>query len=91
MRHGVANQMNQRVGNMLNDVVVEFGFGAFKQKFHGLPGGFGGIANGSGKPRVKIADRHHAGGSNFVLQVVREFCELVDIGIDAAHECLRAA
>ena len=73
---------------MLNDVVVEFRFGAFEQEFHGFAGGFGGIANGSRKPRVEIADRHHAGSRNFVLQVVREFRELVDIGIHPAHECL---
>ena len=51
-----------------------------------LPVAFGGVAHGAGKARIKIADRHHARGGDFVLQVVRELGEFIDVGIDAAHE-----
>src|SRR5439155_19154830 len=53
MRDGVANEMDERVGNLLNDVVVEFGLAAEEVEFHEFGGGAGGGANGGGKARVK--------------------------------------
>ena len=71
---------------MLDDVVVEFGFRAFERKFDRLARSFRGVTHGARKACVQIADGHHARGCDFVLQVVRELGEFVDIGIDAAHE-----
>ena len=52
----------------------------------GLPAAFGGVADRARKARIEIADRHHARGRDFVLQVVRELREFIDVGIHAAHE-----
>jgi hypothetical protein len=47
MRHGISHQVNKRVGNLLNDVVVELGLAAGKVEFHFLLRGLGGIAYGA--------------------------------------------
>ena len=86
MRDGVAHEVNQRIGNVLDDVVVELGLRAFEHKLDGLAGGLRGVADRARKARIEIADGHHARGGDFILQVVRELREFVDIGIDAAHE-----
>ena len=48
-------------------------------QFDGLAGSFRRIADGARKARVEIADRHHARGGDFVLQVVRKLGEFVDV------------
>ena len=40
VRDGVSYEMNQRVRNVLNDVVVEFGLRALEHKLYGLPEAF---------------------------------------------------
>ena len=52
----------------------------------GLPRALRCVAHRARKARVEIADRHHARSSDFVLQVVRELGEFVDVRIHAAHE-----
>src|SRR5215831_17192140 len=86
VRHGIADQMDQRVRNLLNDVVVEFGFASEKLKFDQLAGGLGGVANRARQPRIEGANGQHAGGGNFVLQVMRKLGEFVDVAFDAADE-----
>ena len=71
---------------MLNDVVVEFGFAAEEVEFDNFVRRMRRVANGSRKPRIERSDGHHSSGGDFVLQVVREFCELVDIAFDASDE-----
>src|SRR5262245_15257016 len=78
--------MHERIGNLLNDVVVELGFAAEKIKFHQLACGLGGVANRARKARVESADGHHACSGNFVLQVVGKLCKFVDVAFDAANE-----
>ena len=50
MRHRIANQMNERIGNLLNDVVVEFRLAAGKIKIDQFGRRFRGIAHRAGKP-----------------------------------------
>ena len=47
VRNGVANEMNQRIGNLLNDVVIEFSLCAGKGEFNFLVRGFGGVTYGA--------------------------------------------
>src|SRR5215831_32101 len=86
VRNGVADEMYERIGNLLNDVVVKLGFAAEKIEFDKLAGRLCGVANGAGKTRVESADWHHARSGNFVLQVVRELCKFVDIAFNSANE-----
>src|SRR5271155_878984 len=86
VRDGVAHQVNQRIGNVLNNIVVEFGVRAFEGEFDELAGGVGGIAHGAGKARIEISDGHHARGGDFVLEVVGELGGFVDIGVHTTHE-----
>ena len=86
VRDSIANKMNQRIGDVLNDIVVQLSISTLEREIHGLTRGFGGVANGSRKARVEITDRDHARSGDLVLQVVGELGEFIDIGIDAAHE-----
>src|SRR5262249_16655266 len=86
VRDGIAHEVDERIGNLLNDVVVEFGFAAEEFEFDELAGGLSSVTHGSGKARIQCADWQHAGGGDFVLQVVSELGELVDIALDAANE-----
>src|SRR3984885_2581019 len=79
VRDRIAHEVNQRIGNVLNNIVVEFGVRAFEGKVNELAGGVGGIAHGAGKAGVKVADGDHARGGDFVLQVVRELGEFIDV------------
>ena len=81
---GVADQVHERIGNLLDDVVVELGFVADEVEFDLLAGGLGGVANGARQAGIESADGHHARGGEFVLQVVRELGEFVDVAFDAA-------
>src|SRR5712672_1025322 len=45
VRDGIANQMDKRVGDLLNDVVVQLGFAAGEVEFDLLAGGSGGVAD----------------------------------------------
>ena len=48
----VADEMNERIRYLLDDVVVEFGLGAGKREFHFLIGSFGGVTRGAREARV---------------------------------------
>src|SRR5215472_6531459 len=76
VRDGIADEMNERIGDLLDDVVVEF---------DELLRGFGGIANGAREQGIERSDGHHAGGGDFVLQMVCEFGEFVDVAFDAVN------
>ena len=67
MCHCVAHQVNQRIGNLLNNIVVELGFRAIQNQRDALARGLRRIAHGARKPRIEIADRHHARACDFVL------------------------
>src|SRR5215831_6055356 len=45
--HRVAHQMNQRIGNLLDDVVVQLGLRAGQRELHFLVHGLGGVAHGA--------------------------------------------
>src|SRR6267154_6694908 len=47
VRDGIANKMDKRVGDLLNDVVVQLGFTAGEIEFDLLAGGSGGVAYGA--------------------------------------------
>ena len=51
-------------------------------------GGFGGVANGAREQGIESADGHHARGGDFVLEVVGELGELVDVAFDAIDVAL---
>src|SRR5262249_19085411 len=42
---GIANQVNERIGNLLDDAVVEFGFATGEIELDLFGGGFGGVAD----------------------------------------------
>ena len=86
VRDCVADEVNQRIGDVLNNIVVEFGVRAFEGQLDRLASGFGGVAHRARKAGIEISDRHHARGGDFVLQVVSELGEFVDVRIHAAHE-----
>ena len=86
--HGIAHQVDERIGHLLDDVVVEFGLGAGQGEFHLLVAGFGGVAHRPRDARVEIADRHHARLGDLVLQPVGQLGELVNVGIHAADETI---
>ncbi len=88
VRHGIAHQVQQRIGNLLDDVVVQLGLGARQHQFHPLAGRLGGVAHGPRETRVEVADRHHARLRDLILQTVRQLGELIDVAIDAAHEAI---
>src|SRR5712672_3899432 len=46
VRDGIAHEMNERVGNLLNDVVVQLGFTAGEIELDLLAGGCGCVAHG---------------------------------------------
>ena len=78
--------MHERIGNLLNDIVVEFGFTPRKIHLDMLAGRVCRIANGPRQSRIERANRNHARGGNLILQVVRQFRKLVDIAFDAPDE-----
>ena len=82
----IPDQVNEGIRNLLNDVVVQFGFAAGKVEFHLLAGGFRGVTNGARQSRIQRANGHHARSGDFVLQMVSEFGEFVDIAFDAPDE-----
>ena len=85
--------MNQRIGDLLNDVVIQFRF-APASEVHVFIGRLSPRRVRCAKSRIEIADRHHARRGNFVLQVVRELGEFVDVGFYAADEsfsCVRTS
>src|SRR5438445_13240700 len=84
--NGIPDQVDEGIRNLLNDVVVQFGFAAGKVEFHLLAGGFRGVTNGARQSRIQRANGHHARSGNFVLQMVSEFGEFVDIAFDAPDE-----
>src|SRR6266850_1018063 len=45
MGHRIAHQVNEGIGNLLNDVVVEFRFGAGQGELHAFAGGLRGVAH----------------------------------------------
>src|SRR6266403_5923798 len=47
VRDGIAHEMDKRVGDLLNDVVVQLGFAASKIEFDLLARGSGGVADGA--------------------------------------------
>src|SRR5258707_475399 len=47
VRDGIANKMDKRVGDLLNDVVVQLGFTAGEIEIDLLAGGSGGVACGA--------------------------------------------
>src|SRR5947209_18749034 len=58
MSHGIAYQVNERIRNLLDDVVIEFRLRTGEREFNSLVYGFGGIAHGAREARLKIADGH---------------------------------
>ena len=84
--NGIPDQVDEGIRNLLNDVVVQFGFAAGKVEFHLLAGGFRGVTNGARQSRIQRANGHHARSGDFVLQMVSEFGEFVDIAFDAPDE-----
>src|SRR5205807_9047098 len=77
--HGIAHQMNERIGDLLNDVVVEFSLGAGEREFNLLVAGLGGIADSARNARIKVADGNHACLRDLILQAVRQLGELVNV------------
>jgi hypothetical protein len=45
VRDGIANEVHERIGNLLNDVVIEFGFASGEVQVHLFAGGFCSITN----------------------------------------------
>ena len=72
VRNRVANQVQQRIGDLLNNVVVEFGVVTFQLQVDQLVRSLRRIAGRARDARVKVADRHHARLRDFVLQPVRQ-------------------
>src|SRR5260370_39733715 len=62
MRDGIAHQVYERIGDLLDDVVVQLGFAAGEVEFDLLGGGSGSVAPGARKPGIKRANWHHARG-----------------------------
>ena len=89
VRHRVAHQVHQRVGNLLNDIVVELGFTPGKIQLDVLASRIRCIANGARQSRIERTNRNHSRGRNLVLQVMRQFREFVDIAFDAPDEPLQ--
>src|SRR6185369_13987791 len=85
---GVTYKMQQRIGDLLDDVVIELGFRTGQRYFDLLVGCLGGIANSARDTRIKIADRHHAGLRDFILQAMRKLGELIDVGVNAPDEAI---
>src|SRR5262249_43510673 len=83
---GVAHQVDEWVRNLLDDAVVEFGLAAGKVEFNLFSSGFRSITNSARKARSESSDGHHASGGEFILKVMSELCELVDVAFDAADE-----
>src|SRR5579862_4160429 len=65
--NGVADEMNEGIGNLLDDAVVELRFGSREIQLHLLACGAGGIAHSARDPGIQIADWHHARLSDFIL------------------------
>ena len=86
VRDGVANQVNQRIGDLLHDVVVEPGVFSDEFQIHGLAANFGGVARRARETRVQIADRHHARFRDLILQMVSELGEFIDVPAHAADK-----
>src|SRR5260370_25640672 len=86
VRHGVAHEVYEWIGNLLNDIVVELGFTSGKIQLHALAGRVPRIANGPRQSRIQRSYRNHSRGRNLVLQMMRQLREFVDIAFDAADE-----
>src|SRR5215472_810967 len=72
MRHGIAHQMDERIGNLLNNVVIEFGLASGEFQLDFLIRGLCRIAHRARKARIQRANRYHARRRNFILQVMRK-------------------
>src|ERR1700733_3047587 len=86
MCDGVSHQMNQRIRDLLDNIIVELCFSAFFNQFHWLAANFRGVARGSREARVQIADGHHARLREPVLQMMRKLGELVDVHANASDK-----
>ena len=86
VRDGVTDEMSERIRNLLNDVVVEFGFASREFEFDFLVGRFGSVPHGARQARIQRPDGHHARGGDLILQVMRKFAELVNVTLDAPDE-----
>src|SRR5690348_3982032 len=86
MGHGIADDVYQRIRNLLDDIVVEFRRCSTEEQFYFLPRHLGRVAYCSRQPPVEIPDWHHTSLCNLILKVVCKLCELVDIRFDAAHK-----
>src|SRR6266853_1168068 len=83
---GIANEVNQRIGDLLHDVVVQPRVCSDQLKIDRLAADFCGVARGARKSRIEVADRDHARLRDLVLQVVRELGELINIAAHASYE-----
>ena len=52
--HRIANEVHQRIGDLLNDVVIELGFAAGEIQVNQFSGGFGGVTNGARKREYRV-------------------------------------
>src|SRR5260370_21204950 len=86
---GVANEMYKRIGNLLNDVVVELGFVSGEVQLDELAGRSGGLAHGALQAPIQRAYGHHAPLREFVLKVIPEPGALVHVALDAASSRFR--
>src|SRR5437879_2964921 len=73
----ITHEVDERIGNLLDDVVVQLGFAAGEIKLDLFAGGGGSIPYRARQARIEGADGHHASGGEFILQVVRELGEFV--------------
>ena len=78
--------MYERIGNLLNDIVVKLGFTSGQIQLNVLAGRSCCIAYGARESRVQRTNRDHARRGNLVLQVMRQFGEFVDVAFDTADK-----
>src|SRR5260370_35361593 len=78
----VAHEVHKRVGNLLNDAVVQFGFAAGEIELDLLPGGSGGGGHGSAPPRVERAAGPPPPAREFTPPVVRPLREPVGVPVE---------
>ena len=91
VRHRVANQVQQRIGDLLNNVVVEFGVVAFQLQVDQLVRSLRRVAGRASDARIKVADRHHARLRDFILQTMRKLGELINVAINPTHKSIELA
>ena len=89
MSDGITDEMNQGIGNLLNDAVVQFGLGSRQAQFNQLPCCLGGVPHRARDARIKVPNWDHARLSNFILQSMGQARELVDIGINAPYKSIK--